>query len=288
MGSKLTRESISLFESIKQFDENGKEYWTSRDLSRILEYTDYRNFLKVVDKAKTACSNSNQQVFDHFVDFNDMIPIGKGGNRPAITIKLSRYACYLIVQNADPTKEIVAQGQTYFAIQTRIAEVQQMEAYQSLSTEEERRLFLREEMIKHNLLLADAAKGAGVIEPFEYAIFQNFGYQGLYGGLGAKEIHARKGLKKSQKILDHMGSTELAANLFRATQTEEKLRRENIQGKAEANRTHYQVGAKVRQTIKELGGTMPEDLPVAESIKLVEKKKKKLDASNPELPEPEK
>lgn len=288
MGSKLTRESISLFESIKQFDENGKEYWTSRDLSRILEYTDYRNFLKVVDKAKTACSNSNQQVFDHFVDFNDMIPIGKGGNRPAITIKLSRYACYLIVQNADPTKEIVAQGQTYFAIQTRIAEVQQMEAYQSLTSEEERRLFLREEMIKHNLLLADAAKGAGVIEPFEYAIFQNFGYQGLYGGLGAKEIHARKGLKKSQKILDHMGSTELAANLFRATQTEEKLRRENIQGKAEANRTHYQVGAKVRQTIKELGGTMPEDLPVAESIKLVEKKKKKLDASNPELPEPEK
>lgn len=231
MGSKLTRESISLFESIKQFDENGNEYWTSRDLSRILEYTDYRNFLKVVDKAKTACSNSNQQVFDHFVDFNDMIPIGKGGNRPAITIKLSRYACYLIVQNADPTKEIVAQGQTYFAIQTRIAEVQQMEAYQSLSTEEERRLFLREEMIKHNLLLADAAKGAGVIEPLEYAIFQNFGYQGLYGGLGAKEIHARKGLKKSQKILDHMGSTELAANLFRATQTEEKLRRENIQGK---------------------------------------------------------
>ena len=287
MGSKLTRESISLFESIKQFDENGNEYWTSRDLSRILEYTDYRNFLKVVDKAKTACANSNQLVSDHFVDFNDMIPIGKGGNRPAITIKLTRYACYLIVQNADPSKEIVAQGQTYFAIQTRIAEVQQMEAYQNLTTEEERRLFLREEMIKHNLLLADAAKGAGVIEPYEYAIFQNFGYQGLYGGLGAKEIHARKGLKKSQKILDHMGSTELAANLFRATQTEEKLRRENILGKAEANRTHYQVGAKVRQTIKELGGTMPEDLPVAESIKLVEKKKKKLDAGKPELPESE-
>lgn len=287
MGSKLTRESISLFESIKQFDENGNEYWTSRTLARILEYTDYRNFLKVIDKAKEACTNSNQQTSDHFVDFNDMIPIGKGGNRPAITIKLTRYACYLIVQNADPSKEIVAQGQTYFAIQTRIAEVQQMEAYQSLTTEEERRLFLREEMIKHNLLLADAAKGAGVIEPVEYAIFQNFGYQGLYGGLGAKEIHARKGLKKSQKILDHMGSTELAANLFRATQTEEKLRRENIQGKAEANRTHYQVGAKVRQTIKELGGTMPEDLPVAESIKLVEKKKKKLDAGKPELPESE-
>lgn len=287
MNSALSRESISLFESIKQYDENGNEYWTSRDLARVLEYTDYRNFLNVVDKAKTACTNSNQQVPDHFVDFNDMIPIGKGGNRPAVTIKLSRYACYLIVQNADPSKEIVAQGQTYFAIQTRIAEVQQMEAYQSLTTEEERRLFLREEMIKHNLLLADAAKGAGVIEPFEYAIFQNYGYQGLYGGLGAKDIHARKGLKKNEKILDHMGSTELAANLFRATQTEEKLRRENIQGKAEANRTHYQVGAKVRQTIKELGGTMPEDLPVAESIKIVEKKKKELEAGKKELPNPE-
>lgn len=287
MNSALSRESISLFESIKQYDENGNEYWTSRDLARVLEYTDYRNFLNVVDKAKTACTNSNQLVPDHFVDFNDMIPIGKGGNRPAITIKLSRYACYLIVQNADPSKEIVAQGQTYFAIQTRIAEVQQMEAYQSLTTEEERRLFLREEMIKHNLLLADAAKGAGVIEPFEYAIFQNYGYQGLYGGLGAKDIHARKGLKKNEKILDHMGSTELAANLFRATQTEEKLRRENIQGKAEANRTHYQVGAKVRQTIKELGGTMPEDLPVAESIKIVEKKKKELEAGKKELPNPE-
>ena len=287
MNSALSRESISLFESIKQYDENGNEYWTSRDLARVLEYTDYRNFLNVVDKAKTACTNSNQQVPDHFVDFNDMIPIGKGGNRPAVTIKLSRYACYLIVQNANPSKEIVAQGQTYFAIQTRIAEVQQMEAYQSLTTEEERRLFLREEMIKHNLLLADAAKGAGVIEPFEYAIFQNYGYQGLYGGLGAKDIHARKGLKKNEKILDHMGSTELAANLFRATQTEEKLRRENIQGKAEANRTHYQVGAKVRQTIKELGGTMPEDLPVAESIKIVEKKKKELEAGKKELPNPE-
>lgn len=287
MNSALSRESISLFESIKQYDEDGNEYWTSRDLSRVLEYTDYRNFLKVVDKAKIACTNSNQQVSDHFVDFNDMIPIGKGGNRPAVTVKLSRYACYLIVQNADPSKEIVAQGQTYFAIQTRIAEVQQMEAYQSLTTEEERRLFLREEMIKHNLLLADAAKGAGIIEPFEYAIFQNFGYQGLYGGLGAKDIHARKGLKKNEKILDHMGSTELAANLFRATQTEEKLRRENIQGKTKANRTHYQVGAKVRQTIKELGGTMPEDLPVAESIKIVEKKKKKLESGKKELPNAE-
>lgn len=287
MNSALSRESISLFESIKQYDENGNEYWTSRDLARVLEYADYRNFTRVIEKAKTACANSGQEVADHFGDVTEMVIIGSGAPRNIDSVKLSRYACYLIVQNADPSKEIVAQGQTYFAIQTRIAEVQQMEAYQNLTTEEERRLFLREEMIKHNLLLADAAKGAGVIEPFEYAIFQNFGYQGLYGGLGAKDIHARKGLKKNEKILDHMGSTELAANLFRATQTEEKLRRENIQGKAEANRTHYQVGAKVRQTIKELGGTMPEDLPVAESIKLVEKKKKQLESGKKELPHKE-
>ena len=134
MSSALSRESISLFESIKQYDENGNEYWTSRDLSRVLEYTDYRNFLNVVDKAKTACSNSDQPVEYHFVDFNDMIPIGKGGNRPAVSIKLSRYACYLIVQNANPSKEIVAQGQTYFAIQTRIAEVQQRVERSSTST----------------------------------------------------------------------------------------------------------------------------------------------------------
>lgn len=287
MNSALSRESISLFESIKQYDENGNEYWTSRNLSRVLEYADYRNFIKVIEKAKTACANSGQVEADHFVDITEMVIIGSGAPRNIDSVKLSRYACYLIVQNADPSKEIVAQGQTYFAIQTRIAEVQQMEAYQSLTTEEERRLFLREEMIKHNLLLADAAKGAGVIEPVEYAIFQNYGYQGLYGGLGAKDIHARKGLKKNEKILDHMGSTELAANLFRATQTEEKLRRENIHGKAEANRTHYQVGAKVRQTIKELGGTMPEDLPVAESIKIVEKKKKQLNAGKNELPNTE-
>ena len=287
MSSALSRESISLFESIKQYDENGNEYWTSRNLSRVLEYADYRNFIKVIEKAKTACANSGQVEADHFVDITEMVIIGSGAPRNIDSVKLSRYACYLIVQNADPSKEIVAQGQTYFAIQTRIAEVQQMEAYQSLTTEEERRLFLREEMMKHNLLLADAAKGAGVIEPVEYAIFQNYGYQGLYGGLGAKDIHARKGLKKNEKILDHMGSTELAANLFRATQTEEKLRRENIHGKSEANRTHYQVGAKVRQTIKELGGTMPEDLPVAESIKIVEKKKKQLNAGKNELPNTE-
>ena len=204
-----------------------------------------------------------------------MVSLGSGAQRQMESIKLSRYACYLIVQNADPSKEVVAQGQTYFAVQTRIAEIKQMNEYNSLSSEEEKRLFLREELARHNTQLADAAKDAGVIKSIDYAIFQNHGYQGLYGGLGAKEIHAKKGLKKSQKILDHMGSTELAANLFRATQTEDKLRRENIKGKAKANRTHYEVGAKVRQTIEELGGTMPEDLPTVESIKSVESKQRK-------------
>ncbi len=276
MGKKLTKKAIETFEGIKRIDENGVEYWTSRGLWKVLGYTEHRHFLPVIEKAKTACENSGQKVSNHFEDILEMVSIGSGAERKMESVKLTRYACYLTVQNADPSKTIVAQAQTYFAIQTRIAEVQQMEEYNQLSTEEEKRLFLREEMAKHNSQLADAAKSAGIIEPRDYAIFQNFGYQGLYGGLGAQEIHARKGLKKSQKILDHMGSTELAANLFRATQTEEKLRRENIKGKLRANKTHFEVGQKVRETIKELGGTMPEDLPVAESIKSVEAKQRKM------------
>ena len=276
---------MTLFESIKHVDENGAEYWTSRSLWKILEYNEYRNFIPVIEKAKIACENSGQRIEDHFVDINEMVAIGSGAVRPVDSIKLSRYACYLIVQNADPSKTIVAQGQTYFAIQTRIAEVQQMKEYQELTSEEEKRLFLRSELLQHNSQLASAAKDAGVIDSRDYAIFQNYGYQGLYGGMTAKDIHARKGLKKSQKILDHMGSTELAANLFRATQTEEKLKRENIKGKQKANMTHYEVGAKVRQTIKELGGTMPENLPVEESIKVVERKRQKQLKEKNEKPE---
>lgn len=275
MKAKLTKKAVALFENIKKIDEDGREYWSSRDLAKILEYKDYRNFLTVINKAKESCSNSNIMLIDHFVDVTDMVSIGSGATRTIETIRLSRYACYLTVQNADPSKTIVAQAQTYFAIQTRIAEVKQMEEYDRLTSEDEKRLFLRNEVTKHNLLLADAAKVAGVIKPYDYAVFQNYGYKGLYGGLGAKEIHFRKGLKKNQKILDHMGSTELAANLFRTTQTEEKLRRENIKGKAKANQTHYDVGKKVRQTIEDLGGTMPEDLPSAESIKTIEAKQQK-------------
>lgn len=277
---KLSKNNLSIFEQIKHTDDNGNEFWMARQLSKALDYTDFRNFIGVIEKAIEACQNSEQPVQNHIVEANEMVAIGSGAEREMPSYKLSRYACYLVVQNADPTKEVIAQGQTYFAIQTRLQEIQQMEAYNRLSTEEEKRLFLRNEMSKHNTYLAAAAKNAGVQDGLDYAIFQNHGYAGLYGGLDAKGIHKKKNLKKSQNILDHMGSTELAANLFRATQTEEKLRNENIKGKQKANQTHYEVGKKVRQTIKEIGGTMPENLPIADSIKSVQKKltnKKKKD-----------
>lgn len=259
----------SAFERIRRVNEAGHEYWSGRDFAQILGYTDYRNFAQVVQSAQTACFNSGQRIEDHFVDATEMVSIGSGATRAVQTVFMSRYACYLVVQNADPRKQIVAVGQTYFAAQTRRQELTDE------AVEAERRLLLREEMRRHNTQLADAAKDAGVIEPVDYAIFQNHGYAGLYGGLQAQDIHRRKGLKKTQQILDHMGSTELAANLFRATQTEEKLRREGIAGKLKANQTHYEVGRKVRQTIKELGGTMPEELPTAQSIKKLEAKRRK-------------
>lgn len=265
----ITGRHDSPFERIKQINDVGEEYWSARDLSKILGYSEFRNFMPVIEKARQACTNSGHPVDNHFVEMHEMVKIGSGAERSMPSWALSRYACYLIIQNADPTKEIVAAGQTYFAVQTRKQEVSH------LASKDEKRLLLRDEMRKHNIHLADAAKGAGVIEPIDYAIFQDHGYQGLYGGLGAKDIHQRKALKKSHKILDHMGSTELAANLFRATQAEEKLRRENVQGKQAANKTHYEVGAKVRQTISELGGTMPEDLPVHDSIKKLERKKQR-------------
>jgi len=264
-----TGSHISPFERIKRANDAGMEYWSSRDFAEVLGYGDYRNFEGVIEKAKLSCFNSGHRLEDHFVDVTEMVAIGSGAERPVKTVLMSRYACYLAIQNADPKKEIVAQGQTYFAIQTRRQELGDERI------EEERRILLREEIRRHNVQLSDAAKGAGVVEPIDYAIFQNHGYMGLYGGLKMEDIHRRKRLKKSQKILDHMGSTELAANLFRATQAEEKLRRDNVQGKGAANRTHREVGAKVRQTIRELGGTMPENLPVAESIKKIETKRRK-------------
>lgn len=264
----MTKE-LSPFEKIRRTSSAGNEFWSSRDFADILGYTDYRNFESVIEKARTACFNSGQRVEDHFVEITEMVEIGSGAKRSLRSFMLSRYACYLVVQNADSSKEIVALGQTYFAVQTRRQELTDREL------EDARRILLRSEVKKHNAQLAEAAKHAGVIEPLDYAIFQNHGYAGLYGGLVVKDIHARKGLKKNQQILDHMGSTELAANLFRATQTEEKLRREKIIGKDKANLTHHEVGAKVRQTIKELGGTMPENLPTADSILKVEAQRRK-------------
>lgn len=245
------------FESIKRKDQNGREYWSSRELAKVLEYADYRNFLTAVNKAKVACENSGEVIHNHFVDVNEMVRIGSGAEKAVEIIYLSRYACYLIVQNSDPTKVVVAKGQTYFAIQTR-----RQEKRENL-IEDNNRVFLREEMKKHNTALSKTATMAGVEN---YAIFQNYGYKGLYGGLTMQDIHTRKDLKKSQKILDHMGSEELAANLFRATQTDAKIKRENIRGQTEASLAHYEVGQKVRNTISSLGGTMPEELPVADAI----------------------
>jgi len=254
------------FEKIKRLDENGKEYWSSRELAKELDYVDYRNFLTAVNKAKTACENSGEVIHNHFVDANEMVAIGSGAEKPLETIYLSRYACYLIVQNSDPTKVVVAKGQTYFAIQTR-----RQEKTDNL-IEDNKRVFLREEMKKHNINLMHTASDAGVES---YAIFQNYGYKGLYGGLTMQDIHAKKKLKKSQKILDHMNSEELAANLFRATQTGAKIKRENIKGQGNANLAHYEVGQKVRNTISSLGGTMPEELPTPDAIGKVQTRIKK-------------
>jgi len=268
----ITNNHKSIFEQIREVDEYGNEFWGARKISKILEYSEYRHFLPVINRAKEACKNSGYEIQDHFEDYLEEIEHGKGAKQKYTSVKLSRYACYLIVQNADPSKDIVASGQTYFAVQTRLQEIRQMDEYNRLSTEDEKRLFLRLEMKKHNIQLANTAKKAGIIEPVDYAVFQNHGYMGLYGGLDAKAIHKRKGLKKNEQILDHMGSTELAANLFRATQTEEKLRKEDIKGKQKANNIHFEVGKKIRKTIEEIGGTMPENLPTADNINILEKK----------------
>jgi DNA-damage-inducible protein D len=259
------------FERIKRVSGGGQESWSARDLARVLEYLNFRNFQPVIEKAKEACAKSGHAVADHFAEIRNMVGIGSGAQREVEDWMLSRYACYLVIQNADPSKPLVALGQSYFAAQTRRQELADDEALK----EDKTRLLLRGEMKKHNKNLAGVAKQAGVIQPVDYAIFMDHGYRGLYGGLGMRDIRERKRLKDKEHVLDHMGSTELAANLFRATQTEEKLRRENVRSKEVANRIHNEVGRKVRKTIHELGGTMPENLPVAESIKEVESREKR-------------
>ena len=269
----IEKYSEATFENIRHTNEYGQEFWYARELQQALEYSQWRRFEETIERAKTACLQSENSIEDHFAHVGKMVSIGSGAQREIDDIMLSRYACYLIVMNGDPRKQIIAVGQTYFAVKTRQQEL--VDNYDQL-TEDQKRLAIRDEIKRHNKSLAEAAQMAGVETSLDYATFQNYGYMGLYGGLKAQDIKRRKGLKKSQDILDHMGSTELAANLFRATQTDEKLRRENVQGKDAANRTHYEVGAKVRQTIAELGGTMPEDLPTPEkSVKQLAREQEK-------------
>lgn len=248
----------NIFESIKHVNEYGQECWSGRELYKLLGYTEYRKFLPVIAKAKEACTNSLEMVENHFAQVSEMVKIGSGSERAISDYKLSRYGCYLIAQNGDPKKEQIALAQTYFALQTRKQEMSEQ------FLEDSKRILLRDDLTIRNKELAKAAQNAGVTK---FGIFQDYGYMGLYGGLRQKDIHKKKDLKPEEKILDHMGSEELAANLFRSTQAEAKLRRENIVGEQKANNTHFDVGKKVRTTIEELGGTMPEDLPKLEHVK---------------------
>lgn len=260
----------NIFEQVRKINEYGSEFWSARELYKLLGYTEYGKFIPAIERAKEACKNSQQPTADHFAHVSEMIKIATGTARETFRkvddYRLSRYACYLIAQNGDPRKEEIALAQTYFAIQTRKQEMHEQ------IMEDSKRVLLRDEMKERNKNLAKAATQAGVMD---YANFQDYGYMGLYAGMRQRDIKIKKKLGKNEKVLDHMGSEELAANLFRATQTEAKLKRESIYGEHKANQTHYAVGKKVRQTIQELGGTMPEKLPTPDHIKESKKRLKK-------------
>ena len=266
--ANLKGKSYKKFEDIKH-TENGIEFWYARELMEVLEYSQWKNFSKVIDRAMIACDNSSLNVSDHFAEVGKMVKIGSETKRKINDYKLTRYACYLIVQNSDPRKKIIAIGQTYFAIQTRRQEVSD---YFNELDENKKRLVVRGDIKQWNQLLVDSAHDIGIIDNKDYAIFQNAGYMGLYGGLTVDDIKKRKKLKPKEKILDFMGSTELAANLFRISQTTEKLKKSKVENKTKANHIHYEVGRKVRKAIKDIGGTMPEDLLTPKkSIKEIEK-----------------
>ncbi len=274
---ELTNYDELTFENIKHIDESGQEFWYARELQTVLEYSQWRRFSEVIERAKNASENAGIPVNSNFADVGKMVKIGIS-EREIDDIKLSRYACYLIVQNGDPRKEVIALGQSYFAIKTRQQEL--AENFDSFD-EDRKRLSIRQEMKHHNKSLAESAKMSGVTK---YGVFQNAGYKGLYGGMTKKNIHDRKELEEGQDILDYMGSAELAANLFRATQTDEVLRNRRINNEQLANDTHFNVGKTIRDTMKELKTTMPENLPTPrESIQDLKKKEKKAlkDKSNP-------
>ena len=264
IGDKYTN---NIFENIKHIDEHESEYWYARELSKVLEYRDWRNFLKVLNKAKEACNNSGFNVDEQLVEVNKL---SKRNNNAVVNIqdyKLSRYICYLIVQNADPSKEVVALGQTYFAIQTRKQEITEQE-YDSLS-DDEKRFYQRKLTKQGNYTLQKVASAAGVKNMAE---FHNAGYRGLYNGETANDIAKRKKLRYREDILDNMNEDELVANLFRINQTKQRLLKDNVQGDKEAKNVHYEVGKKVRKAIADIGGMMPEEMPTPEkSLKELEK-----------------
>ena len=259
------------FENIKHIDENGIEFWYARELMPVLQYTKWQNFEKIIDKAKTTCKNSNFDILDHFTDASKMVLIGSGAYRKQIDYKLTRYACYLIAQNGDSRKKVIALAQTYFAVQTRKQEIN--EKNYSMLTEDEKRFYQRNLTKKGNFSLNQTAKNAGVKN---FDKFHNSGYKGLYNGETANDIAKRKGLRYREDILDNMGSDELIANLFRISQTEQKLKKDNIQTEKDATKTHYTIGRNIREVIAKNGGTMPEDLPTPKkSLKQLEKENKK-------------
>ena len=269
------QEHVSPFDGIRHTDEQGNEYWSARELSKLLGYTRFDKFAGTLAKTEEAMRNSGQAVSDHMSRVGHMIATGKGAKRPAEDVHLSRYACYLIVQNADPDKPIVALGQTYFAVQTRRQEIADELALAGLP-EDQKRLIFRDLMSTHNTRLAAAARLAGVLEPRDFATFEDHGYMGLYAGRRENDIHRERNLKPKEKILDRMGSEELADNIFRAVQTDAALRRGQVSSKDQANATHYRIGQEVREAIRRMGGTMPEDLPTpAKSIQELQRDEQK-------------
>ena len=275
--NNLETYSESIFENIKHIDEFGNEYWDARELMPLLEYSKWENFHKVIKCAMLACETSNNNVSDHFPELRKTIAMPKGASKTVVDYKLSRYACYLIVQNANPRKKSVALGQTYFAVQTRKQEITELE-YSRLS-EDEKRLYTRILVNNKNKYLFQTAKDSGVEN---FGKFNNYGYKGLYNGETAKQIAKRKSINENEDILDYMGSEELGANLFRITQTEAKLKKDSVDNEKDACLTHYHVGKTVRKAIQELGGNMPETLSTPEkSIRELEKEELQRIGTNP-------